>query len=120
MSRFTRSAFLMLMTVSLFGGAAHAGPCGDNSDTDAVLCSIVLVSASPSATTSGLLDSTSSDDRETYLNQLRDDSAAFVAQDGEVAPGPALGNAIARIRAKDPKAAQMTDVQIAAILMTLN
>ena len=55
--------------------------------------------------------------KEEYINEARDEAAAYVAADGKQAAGALLQETIQQIRSREPSAQPMTDIQISQVIM---
>jgi len=113
---------ILSASLNVLGNASNAlantGPCGDDNFSAAVFCSALLITLSPIASSTGLVESTSGDNREMMVGQIREDSAEFVASDGLETPSAFLTDAFQSVRANTPAAKNMTDLQIAEILVS--
>lgn len=120
--RSKNTAFLgmVILAASFNAGSALAndGTCGNESVPGMIFCSAMLVTSSPLASTIGLIESTTGQNKEALVGQIREDSAEFVGAEGLEPPSAFLNEALQSARANTPAAAKMTDLQIAEILLS--
>ena len=115
------STLVVAMSLLTASSAFAELQCGENGDMSP-WCAILLVSTSPYTTVANLVGSTSApsidQNREAYVNLVREDAAEFVAADGTSVAGAFLQDAIKSIRQKSTATTQMSDLEIAKLVAT--
>ncbi len=101
----------LILAVFLVAGLAHADPCNDTGI--GIECGLTIATFAPF-----VISMTSSQQQggsQAYQQELREEAADFLAQDG---PAPAmLAEAMKQIRANDPQARTSSDRELAALIV---
>ena len=104
------SGLFFVVVAMLSASAAHAD-CFDGFWTT-IGCTLVGSTIAPTLSTVG-----PGDDKDAYVQQVRDQAAEFVADDGEVAAGPMLKDMFEKMRATNLGSMNLSDRDLATLIL---